>query len=53
MENYDRGARSWKLIHDERFMSAKHRRKLGMDTFETADWLQEECEINGDSDDRL
>eukprot|EP00969_Alexandrium_andersonii_P336265 14863648-Alexandrium_andersonii.AAC.1 len=28
IENYYRGQCSWKLIHDERFMSAKNRRKL-------------------------
>eukprot|EP00969_Alexandrium_andersonii_P246181 10878962-Alexandrium_andersonii.AAC.1 len=53
IENYYRGQRSWKLIHDQRFMSAKSRRKLGIETFETAAWLGADEGLDSDDSDGL
>ena len=53
IENYYRGQCSWRLIHDPRFMSAKNCRRVGLDTFETAAWHDEEDTTDGSSMDRL
>ena len=55
VDNYYRGQISWRLIHDPRFMSAKNRRKVGLDTFETAAWQNEEgtSDTDGSSMDQL